>query len=131
MEQALVPRTLGYWDDRLACFDRFGKPSGAGEQRLCRNAEARTDHSAQVFTPLRDSVERNRGTKINHHAGSTVFFVGGDSVGDAVGTYYDLFGEKRVTTRAPASGIVLAIHPGPIIPQGDVLIHIGLNPTQA
>ena len=43
----------------------------------------------------------------------------------------DLFGEERVVAKAPASGIVLAIHPGPIIPQGDVLIHIGLNPTQA
>jgi predicted deacylase len=51
--------------------------------------------------------------------------------GDAVGTYYDLFGDERVVAKAPASGIVLAIHPGPIIPQGDVLIHIGLNPTQA
>jgi predicted deacylase len=57
----------------------------------------------------------------------------GDTIaeGDAVGTWYDLFGDERATAKAPASGIVLAIHPGPIIPQGDVLIHIGLNPTQA
>ena len=51
--------------------------------------------------------------------------------GEPIGSYYDLFGDERVVARAPASGIVLAIHPGPIIPQGDVLIHIGLNPTQA
>jgi len=51
--------------------------------------------------------------------------------GDLVGTYYDLHGDEAGHAHAPASGIVLAHHPGPIIPQGDVLIHIGLDPRQA
>jgi predicted deacylase len=51
--------------------------------------------------------------------------------GQAIGTYLDLFGDEREVAHAPAAGIVLAIHPGPIIPQGDVLVHIGLNPKQA
>jgi uncharacterized protein len=51
--------------------------------------------------------------------------------GEAIGTYFDLFGDERNVAHAPASGIVLAIHPGPIIPQGDVLVHIGLNPKRA
>jgi predicted deacylase len=51
--------------------------------------------------------------------------------GATVGTYYDLHGDVRTTVKAPASGIVLAYHPGPIIPEGDVLIHIGLDPQPA
>jgi predicted deacylase len=51
--------------------------------------------------------------------------------GQAIGTYFDLFGDERNVAHAPASGVVLAIHPGPIIPQGDVLVHIGLDPKQA
>lgn len=51
--------------------------------------------------------------------------------GDVVGTYTDHFGEPNGDVHAPASGIVLAHNPGPIIPQGDVLIHIGLDPRQA
>jgi uncharacterized protein len=56
----------------------------------------------------------------------------GDTVseGQTVGTYYDVFGDEDGTAKAPASGIVLAINPGPIIPQGDVLIHIGLDPSR-
>lgn len=50
---------------------------------------------------------------------------------DPVGTYYDLYGDERGIVRSPASGVVLAYHPGPIIPQGDVLIHIGLNPRHS
>ena len=51
--------------------------------------------------------------------------------GEAIGTYFDLFGDERGVAHAPAGGVVLAIHPGPIIPQGDVLVHIGLDPKQA
>jgi len=51
--------------------------------------------------------------------------------GQVVGTYYNLHGEADGDVKAPASGVVLAYHPGPIIPQGDVLIHIGLNPQTA
>ncbi len=52
------------------------------------------------------------------------------AAGDLVGIYYDLHGDEVDRAVAPASGVVLAHHPGPIIPQGDVLIHIGLNPRQ-
>ncbi|MGG5822721.1 succinylglutamate desuccinylase/aspartoacylase family protein [Falsiroseomonas sp. HW251] len=51
--------------------------------------------------------------------------------GDVVGLYRTLHGDPDGEARAPASGIVLACHPGPIIPQGDVLVHIGLDPRQA
>jgi uncharacterized protein len=51
--------------------------------------------------------------------------------GEVVGFYYDLHGDPDGEALAPASGIVLAHHPGPIIPQGDVLVHIGLDPRQA
>lgn len=51
--------------------------------------------------------------------------------GDVVGTYYTLHGDPNGDVLAPASGVVLAHHPGPIIPQGDVLVHIGLDPRQA
>lgn len=50
--------------------------------------------------------------------------------GQPIGTYYDVFGDEDGTATAPASGVVLAINPGPIIPQGDVLIHIGLDPRK-
>jgi uncharacterized protein len=48
--------------------------------------------------------------------------------GDVVGTYHDLYGDEIGVAHAPASGIVLACHPGPLMPQGDILIHIGLEP---
>lgn len=50
--------------------------------------------------------------------------------GALVGTYFDTAGDVIGEARAPASGVVLAIHPGPMMPQGDTLIHIGLNPRQ-
>lgn len=58
---------------------------------------------------------------------------GGDTVkeGQVVGTYYNLHGDADGDVTSPGSGIVLAYHPGPIIPMGDVLIHIGLNPQTA
>jgi predicted deacylase len=56
----------------------------------------------------------------------------GDTIekGQEIGVYYDLFGDVRGPALAPAAGIVLAMHPGPIIPQGDVLVHIGLDPKR-
>lgn len=51
--------------------------------------------------------------------------------GERIGTYYDVFGDEDGEATAPRSGIVLAIHTGPIIPQGDVLIHIGLDPSRS
>jgi predicted deacylase len=51
--------------------------------------------------------------------------------GAAVGTFYNLHGDKIGAAKAPASGIVLATHAGPVMPQGDTMVHIGLNPRQA
>jgi|RhiMethySRZTD1v2_1073278.scaffolds.fasta_scaffold00115_42 predicted deacylase len=48
--------------------------------------------------------------------------------GDVVGRYYDLHGELVEEGRAPASGIVLAINNGPLMPGGEILVHIGLEP---
>jgi uncharacterized protein len=57
----------------------------------------------------------------------------GDTIteGQTIGTYYDVWGDEDDVATAPAAGIVLAVNPGPIIPQGDVLIHIGLNPSRS
>lgn len=48
--------------------------------------------------------------------------------GQSVGTFYNVWGEAEADAKAPESGIVLAIAPGPILSTGDVLVHIGLNP---
>jgi predicted deacylase len=48
--------------------------------------------------------------------------------GERVGTFYDIWGDIIEIAKAPASGIVLAIHPGPVMPQGETLVHIGLDP---
>jgi predicted deacylase len=50
--------------------------------------------------------------------------------GQKIGTYYNVFGGPDGDATVPAAGIVLAINAGPIIPQGDVLIHIGLGPKR-
>lgn len=52
------------------------------------------------------------------------------SEGQAIGTFLDLYGEETGTAQSPKSGTVLAIHPGPVINNGDTLIHIGLNPRE-
>lgn len=56
----------------------------------------------------------------------------GDTIraGQRIGTYYDVFGDEDGVAEAPRDGVVLAMHPGPIIPQGDVLVHIGLDPRR-
>jgi hypothetical protein len=41
-----------------------------------------------------------------------------------------MHGNERGTATAPKAGIVLAIHPGPIMASGETLIHIGLEPRQ-
>jgi uncharacterized protein len=48
--------------------------------------------------------------------------------GDVVGRYYSLHGELVEESKAPASGIVLAINNGPLMPGGEILVHIGLEP---
>lgn len=56
----------------------------------------------------------------------------GDTVeeGTEIGRYYDMHGNERGKATAPKAGIVLAIHPGPIMASGETLIHIGLEPKQ-
>jgi predicted deacylase len=48
--------------------------------------------------------------------------------GAVIGHYYDLHGLPAGEARAPEPGIVLAIHPGPLIGSGETLVHIGLEP---
>ncbi len=51
--------------------------------------------------------------------------------GTVLGQYYDIFGNPRGEARSPKPGIVLAIHPGPIMASGETLVHIGLDPRAA
>jgi predicted deacylase len=51
--------------------------------------------------------------------------------GDTVGRYYDTYGECVEEAKSPHSGIVLAIAGGPVMPAGEILIHIGLDPRAA
>ena len=48
--------------------------------------------------------------------------------GAVIGAIYNTHGEKIAAERAPATGVVLAVNPGPLLPQGDILVHIGLDP---
>lgn len=48
-----------------------------------------------------------------------------------LGRYYDLHGGLLEEAKSPHPGIVLAINPGPLMPRGDILVHIGLNPREA
>lgn len=50
--------------------------------------------------------------------------------GSVLGQYYDLHGRPNGEALAPKAGIVLAIHPGPMIGSGETLIHIGLDPRE-
>ena len=50
--------------------------------------------------------------------------------GAVIGHYYDLHGKPAGEAHAPEPGIVLAIHPGPIMASGETLIHIGLDPRE-
>ena len=51
--------------------------------------------------------------------------------GDVVGRYYDAHGEMVEESRSPHDGIVLAISSWPVMPSGEILVHIGLNPRAA
>lgn len=51
--------------------------------------------------------------------------------GTVLGRYYDAWGEQRSEARSPHAGVVLAIHPGPVMATGETLVHIGLDPTPA
>lgn len=50
--------------------------------------------------------------------------------GTVLGTYYDLIGNKDGEALSPHAGIVLAIHPGPLMSNGETLVHIGLDPRE-
>ncbi len=50
--------------------------------------------------------------------------------GDLVGRYYDVFGDVVEETKCPFDGVVLAIGGGPVMPNGEVLIHVGLDPRR-
>ena len=48
--------------------------------------------------------------------------------GTVLGRYFDVFGDVVEEPRSPHAGIVLAINCGPLMPTGDILMHLGLNP---
>jgi len=50
--------------------------------------------------------------------------------GAVVGHYFDLHGRPSGEAHAPEPGIVLAIHPGPVMASGETLVHIGLDPRE-
>jgi predicted deacylase len=50
--------------------------------------------------------------------------------GNSIGCYYDVYGNPAGEAEAPSAGIVLAIHPGPVMAVGETLIHIGLDPRE-
>jgi predicted deacylase len=47
--------------------------------------------------------------------------------GTVLGTYFTLWGDADGDAISPHAGTVLAIHPGPIMVNGDTLVHIGLH----
>lgn len=51
--------------------------------------------------------------------------------GDVVGRYYDAFGDLVEEAKTPHAGIVLAISGGPLMPNGEILVHVGLDPQPA
>ncbi|MGE0798605.1 MAG: succinylglutamate desuccinylase/aspartoacylase family protein [Lautropia sp.] len=51
--------------------------------------------------------------------------------GQIVGRYYDVYGDLAEEAKSPFSGIVLAIAGGPVMPAGEILIHVGLDPQPA
>ncbi|WP_127754500.1 succinylglutamate desuccinylase/aspartoacylase family protein [Devosia sp. 1566] len=57
----------------------------------------------------------------------------GDPVakGDVIGKFYNGHGQFQGDAISPNSGIVLAIHSGPVMASGETLIHIGLDPQPA
>lgn len=50
--------------------------------------------------------------------------------GTPLGRICDVFGDVVEIARSPHAGIVLAINSGPVMPTGDVLVHIGLDPRE-
>ncbi len=50
--------------------------------------------------------------------------------GTVLGHLFDRHGHPKGEARAPRAGIVLAIHPGPVMGTGETLVHIGLDPRE-
>jgi len=50
--------------------------------------------------------------------------------GTVLGHYYDLYGEPDGEARSPHRGVVLAINAGPLMANGQTLVHIGLDPRE-
>ena len=50
--------------------------------------------------------------------------------GTLLGRYYDLYGEPDGEALSAHPGIVLAIHAGPVMANGETLVHIGLDPRE-
>jgi len=48
--------------------------------------------------------------------------------GTVLGHYYDVFGDMVEEAVSPFAGIVLAINAGPVMSNGEVLVHVGLDP---
>lgn len=51
--------------------------------------------------------------------------------GQTLGRYYDLYGRPDGEAASPHPGVVLAISPGPVMANGETLVHIGLDPREA
>jgi predicted deacylase len=86
--------------------------------------EPATDHGAMTFFSNFAWVNTTRGGLFRPavKCGERI------EKGDVVGRYYSLHGELVQESKAPASGIVLAINNGPLMPGGEILVHIGLEP---
>ena len=50
--------------------------------------------------------------------------------GTVLGHYYDLWGQSTGEAVSPHAGVVLAIHPGPVMASGETLVHLGLDPRE-
>jgi predicted deacylase len=51
--------------------------------------------------------------------------------GAVLGHYFTLWGDPDGEAVSPHPGVVLAIHPGPVMASGETLVHIGLDPRAA
>ena len=51
-------------------------------------------------------------------------------VGDVIGHFYDTYGDMVEEATTSYAGEVLAMNGGPLMPKGDTLIHIGLEPRE-
>lgn len=50
--------------------------------------------------------------------------------GDVLGRFFDIYGDPDGEIASPHHGVVLALHAGPVMTNGDTLVHIGLDPRE-